>query len=271
MPFARSGNQARWEDARSNCFTQTLECIKDQATRPGSVLEAFLIENVLGMLDCKGDGKTPAAHVEEWLVANLGPEWAVWTWRVETARLGIPQNRKRVYICGRKVSLFQTPAPDCQPMQFKINTFSLSQILDSQLPRQDLGLTPLQKQNLAFYKKVHNKDLEGSIVVCDLSRSCRGQRSRIQSRNDGLVPTLTTRNRHLFVFQVGHWNSLLRYLSPQERCMLQGFKPSVLERIPRSKVMTATGNAMSMSAVGITIACCLQGRVGPQPAAQAAA
>ncbi|CAK0821283.1 unnamed protein product, partial [Prorocentrum cordatum] len=252
QPFARSGDQARWADSRANVFSKTLDCIEDQAKRQGSVLEVFIIENVLGMADAKDKGPIPVQFVENWLIGKLGPEWKVWTWKVSTAALGSPQNRWRLYICGRKVDRFSMPQPDLQPGQFKVKGITLEAVLDPSLPREDAKLTKKQKANLAYYKKVHAKDPRGTIAVCDLSRSHSKQKTRLQSRNDGLVPTLTTRNRHLFVFKVGHDNEFYRYISPVERFMLQGFSPEVVE-IPASKVLAATGNAMSVGAIGITM------------------
>ncbi len=113
--------------------------------------------------------------------------------------------------------------------------------------------------NLDYYRNKHAECAPGTIIVCDLSRAPNKARKPV-SRDDGVVPTLTTMNL-MFIFQIGS-NKFCRYISAKERLMLQGFDPDpILSSMSEARASFAAGNAMSVGAIGLTIACCLSDRI----------
>ena len=102
--------------------------------------------------------------------------------------------------------------------------------------------------------------------MCHVSRGVEAKWG-LQNRRDGLVPCLTTGNSDLYAFALGegHSNTALsidRYVSLNERCLLQGFPPlSVLTALglPEKRCLHALGNAMAVPVVGAVMASVLHG------------
>lgn len=257
-PFSRSGKSAAWCDAKSNTFLATLQCILAQAQRETSVLEFFCIENVCGIADRPKDSdQSPAEEVIQYLKEELGTEWAVWLWKVSTLSCGLPQSRRRVFICGRLKRLFKTPFPLRSPSDFVFPMIPLSCLLEEDAPSCEHKLTPNMAANLAWYRNKHCSEPHGAIIVCDLSRA-PGKARATHSRVDE-SPTILT-NTVFFVFQVGT-DKYRRYLLPREKLKLQGFDPDpILGCMTEGKAAFAAGNAMSLPAIALTIACTLSGR-----------
>ena len=113
---------------------------------------------------------------------------------------------------------------------FLFRCVPLECILDAELPS-DLGkLSDEMLENLRHFRDKHAGDPEGSIVCCDLTRA-PGKKLAPVSRN-GVCPTLTTRNLHVFVFQC-KTNKYQRFLTARQRLILQGFDPEpIMQSIP---------------------------------------
>ena len=256
VPFSRVGKQTSWLDSKSRSFLAVLQCIRSQAVRQGSKLKVFIIENVLGFGDKPKDAEcSPAQETIEFLERELGARWFIWCWRVSTMATGLPQARERLYICGRLKSIFRTPCPRRQPSDFQFRMLPLATFLDPTLPSVEGSLTPKMLKTFEWYQSKHSSDPDGTIIVCDLTRSAERVRNPT-SRADS-VPTLTTKIE-LFIFQVGT-PMYRRFMTGRERLKLQGFLPEpILETISSERdVVFAAGNAMSVPAVGLTLACCL--------------
>lgn len=195
-----------------------LQCILSQACRTESRLKVFALESVQGFGDCpKGGSGSPFSETISYWQRELGPAWFVWSWKVATLATGLPQGRERMFICGRKKELFLTPMPRRQPGDFLFRCVPLECILDAELPS-DLGkLSDEMLENLRHFRDKHAGDPEGSIVCCDLTRA-PGKKLAPVSRN-GVCPTLTTRNLHVFVFQC-KTNKYQRFLTARQRLML---------------------------------------------------
>ncbi len=252
VPFTRQGNQSTWDDTKSNTYFAVLQCVRSQAQRNGSRLKFFAIENVLGMLDKSKDSEaSPASETQNYLETELGVEWSIFQWKVPTVQTGLPQIRQRLFLCGRLKRLFHTPRPRCEPADFQFPMIPLVAILDEAVSPSEL--TPKMASNFEWYKNTHATDPQGSIVVCDLSRAPGKVRAPISYI--GLVPTLTTKSEHLFVFEVGS-DRFRRWLTPRERLMLQGFAPGpVMSTVDEKKCACAAGNATSLPAMALVIAC----------------
>ncbi len=253
--FSRNGRQASWLDPRGRSFLACLQCIRSQAVRETSKLKLFVLESVLGFGDVpKGESSSPASETMLYLEQELGPKWIIWSWKVSTMATGLLQGRERLYICGRPKRLFLTPMPRRQPSEFQFRMIPLEAVLDAALPPEVGMLSGRMAANFSHFKNAHAGEPEGSIVICDLTRA-PGKVYQPVSKV-GVSPTLTTRNTSLWVFQVKS-DRFQRFLTPRERLMLQGFHAEpIMQAIPDStRQLCAAGNAMSVPAVALTIAC----------------
>ncbi len=116
-------------------------------------------------------------------------------------------------------------------------------MFDASLPAEFDKLTPTMAENLAMYRSLHAHLAPGTIVVADLTRGA-----------GKICPTkiaLTYRNRYLWIFVVQR-PKLERFISSDERMMLQSWGPEATRQIPESLRLVASGNAMSVPAVTIS-------------------
>ena len=263
QPFGKTGAQHGWEDERSQAFVATLQCIVQQVTRSDSQLLFALIENVMGFAQKpSADAQSPLDDVMQFLQEKIGDLFAIWHWVIETSQFGIPQQRKRIYIGMRRISVFTGP-PLFNPEHLAFREISLRTLLDPDM----MNETPPnanQENNLAAYidmaKAKHENLPRGAILVCDLSRAPGKVRDTIY-RVDGLVPTITCRNRYIYIHSLDDVTPKFhRFLSIAERFMCQGFSPASSHFFGSpNDAYDAVGNAMSMPAVGVAIACALSG------------
>ena len=256
-PFTRNGAQHQWSDTRADAYSAIVHTIVDQAERHNSKLIAFALENVAGFADkLKGTDKSPASEVLQYFREKLGSGWKVWTWLIRTDRLGYPQDRRRVYLCGRRIDAFATPMPLRAPTDYNLKMFDVENILDPNLPK-ETRLTQKMTENIEYYKAAAAAAnlKRGQVVLCDLTRAPNKVRATVL-KFDGKTPTLTCTNKSLYVFAVGT-DRYERFVSAAERAILQGFSGSIVARLP--KPFMAIGNAMSVPAVGMCLACLLNG------------
>ena len=266
-PYSDNGLELGWSDERSLPFASTLLVIKDQALRPDSRLMAFVLENVKGMTRYKhGEDQCPADEVMAWLRSTL-LGWEVWLWHMEASTYGVNQHRPRIYICGRKIAMFEVPRPKIQADRLHIQRKMLRDILDEDAPPIDEStLTEVQAESLKHCREqVDLYQYESPhfvVAVFDLSRR-PGKVRKPACRMDDNVMTLTTKNHDIWVEGVcKDLPSYKRFLLPTERAVLQGLDPHVCNMIPgRVMQRTAVGNAMCMPCVGLAIACTLQDAV----------
>jgi site-specific DNA-cytosine methylase len=152
---------------------------------------------------------------------------------------------------------------------------NLADIMDKSLPRA-LSHTFTDRQNKAIQdnkealrKAMDDTSNRGRVAVCSVRRSS-GAKWGLQNRCDGLSRCLTTTNSDLYAFSLGEGFanpalSLDRYLTVNERCLLQGFPPlTVLTALglPEKHTVHALGNAMAVPVVGAVMTCILHG-LGP--------
>ncbi|CAK0898907.1 unnamed protein product, partial [Prorocentrum cordatum] len=92
-----------------------------------------------------------------------------------------------------------------------------------------------------------------AVAVFDLSLR---PDSRTESvRVDGILPTLTATDEHLWLMGVcDNMPKYNRFLRPEERCALMGLDPSVLERVDPDCRLAAVGDAMALPTVGLVMA-----------------
>ena len=267
-PFSRSGRGCGWHDPRAKVFMKVLLAIKELALRPDGIFEAFCIENVSGMDDKKADCENTAVEdVMLWLSSALQAaetEWHVWSWKVNTSKCGLPQNRDRNFMCGRKASEFTHAIPRTSPSSAKIQQVNLKQILDADLPSEVASLKPVQKANLDSYiaqiEKVrtrHRMADVNQIAIFDLGRA-EGKKRPMNWRADGKTMCLTCRNCYLWAQGYGpDMPKYGRYITAAERAQVQGFPAETSRRLKQSRAaqVRAIGNAMAFPVVGLVMSC----------------
>ena len=261
VPFSQTGRREQFEDHRSNTFSWSVGSILDQASR-GTKMRFFILENVTGIAKRKrGADESAKDEILSYLREQLGETFSIWSWQVHSRMCGSPQVRVRWFICGRRTSCFEDPAPEIEPADVYINSgLTLEKILEVGLPDQQDSLTPKMRKNLDWYvNQVQQEQVpDGTVVVCDLSRA-DGCVIKPMYRYDGTVMTLTCTNRHLWVFKAGANQDLNRWLSDSERAILQGFCPCILRNLPSDFAWKAVGNAMTVPAIGVVFACLYRG------------
>ena len=110
------------QDSRARPFERCIEVIceldnrrrKGQATRE---LCFFILENVSGI--CFKPGRDKPSSLDMLLATlreRLKERWLISAIRVNTLNYGLPQNRDRVYIIGRRASLYQLHVPRDPPV-----------------------------------------------------------------------------------------------------------------------------------------------------------
>ena len=257
QPFSTNGIQNAWEDKRSETFVACIDAIVEQASRPQRKLFGFMLENVVGLtMKFKDMTAAPSEEVLETLRESLGIGWEVWLWRVDSLHLGLPQHRARVYICGRRKDVFSRPLPVWSPERMRINGFSLWDALDPDLP-ETTPSSDRMKEDLKWYlEKARDARCHlprDAVLVCDLSRSASASREPMYALN--FTVTLTTGAKYLWVQGLAEdMPQYKRYLTVEERCVLQGFDPGLADRLTKACHVKALGNAMSVPVVGICAA-----------------
>lgn len=284
-PFSSCGRRLAMQDSRALPFERCIEVIceldnrrrKGQATRE---LCFFILENVAGIcFKTNRDNPSALDMLLGTLRDRLKERWLISAIRVNTLNYGLPQNRDRIYIIGRRVSLYPLRVPRDPPA------------FDRQVkPRELLGtqdnepghLTTLQSYCLAKMKDLYkeamaNKDNRGCFAFVETGRDPTGRTvwggqavhvDRCQClRASG--PSI-----HVFALGEGHANlSLDRPLRLHERAALQGF-PAILGQLPFDEVTGRRiwGNAMSVPVLGAILAqelICLQDSLSAQRLQQA--
>ncbi len=267
-PFSRKGKRGRWCDDRVHVFWKILECIVDQANRPGG-LKFFLIENVDGMQMKAGKESSPLDDVLSWLREKL-QGWYIVSCSADPRLHGVPQTRPRIYIHGFLVSsqlnrhlkfdFFEISHPERDPP-------SLYQMLEKGL-RYEVPRTPKQFKTLLDAKRqlqpmLMNEAFGGKAVVIDVNRAMTASWGLSISKLD-TAPCITTNNTGLYVLALGEGYggvedtvSIERFLTEKERAQLQGFPHDLGLKASRQRV--AIGNAMTVQVVGAHLAFLLHG------------
>ena len=110
QPFSMAGNRGGFNDERGNIFWSCLDVIKKKKPK------YFILENVKGLL-WHNKAKKTDLHGKTWLVIwnamqELKKDGYVIKWNIlNTKNYGIPQNRERLFIVGRKDKDFDWPVP----------------------------------------------------------------------------------------------------------------------------------------------------------------
>ena len=121
-PFSACGRRLAMQDSRARPFERCIEVIVELDSRrikgqANNELCFFVLENVPGIA-FKVNQDTPSAL--EMLMATLRERlkerWLISAIKVNTLDYGLPQNRERVYVIGRRASLYQLTVPREPPI-----------------------------------------------------------------------------------------------------------------------------------------------------------
>ena len=266
-PFSACGRRLAMQDSRARPFERCIEviCELDNRRRKGHATKElcfFILENVAG-ITFKNKAGTPTAldSLLGTLRDRLKERWLISAITVNTLNYGLPQNRTRVYITGRRASLYPLHVPRSPPVfarQVK--------------PRELLGtqdnepghLTSLQSDCLAKMKDLYkeamaNEDNRGSFAFVEIGRDPTARTVwGGQAVHVDRCQCLRASGPSIQVFALGEGQanlSLDRPLRLHERAALQGF-PDILGQLPFDEVTGRRiwGNAMSVPVLGSILA-----------------
>ena len=100
--------------------------------------------------------------------------WGVWVWTADTLQHGLPQDRTRRWICGRRTDRFETKYPSKSTDMCNVPRPKLRDFLDESIPPADQTLytSPLdymvkvidQRLNEIIEKHIHELNNESVLV-----------------------------------------------------------------------------------------------------------
>jgi DNA (cytosine-5)-methyltransferase 1 len=222
QPFSMAGKRKGFNDKRGNVFWSCLEVIEKKQPK------YFILENVKGILNHDKENKKIKGFGRTWntiwesLVEMEKYGYTV-KWKVlNTKHYGIPQNRERVFLVGKKNGQFDWPE--------KVEMNKLENYVDwDDKPKKDVA---------KFCREKVSK-LDHDYIFVDISQINRLHKDK------KTISCLVTSNRF--------WNVPLgRYMKYQEGLLLQGFTgyPGFThfnKIVSNVQMMKQIGNTMSVN------------------------
>lgn len=266
QPFSFAGKKKGTSDGRGGFFRLVHEVVREH--RP----KYFLIENVTGMLSMAG-GRHFAAIIEELSGGDYTVEWRVFN----SADVGLPQNRRRIFILGSRApsgvpsirsAVLSDPTDlavvyPLREVRAHRGTFPEWGIARSgQFVAGDLAVTaPITQRRVrdVLQRSVDpvfdfTEDTKRRILVSEpVGRTIDGVEILFNQAGgrrmgytifgvNGLAPTLTaTSSRHYERYLVGR---RYRRLTPVEYARIQGFPDDHCDSVPMRERYVLLGNAV---------------------------
>ena len=240
----------------------------------------FILENVAGIcFKTNGDNPSALDMLLGTLRDRLKERWLISAININTLNYGLPQNRERVYIIGRRVSLYPLRVPRDPPaFERQVKPCELLGTQDNEPGH----LTSLQSDCLAKMKGLYkqemaNEDNRGCFAFVEVGRDPTGRTVwGGQAVHVDRCQCLRASGPAIQVFALGEGPanlSLDRPLRIHERAALQGF-PAIIGQLPFDEVTGRRiwGNAMSVPVLGSILAqelICLQDSLSAQRLQQA--
>ena len=207
------------EDRRGIVFWSCVDVIR--AKKP----KYFILENVLGLLS-HNEGKTWRGVLSELESLSKDIGYTIKYDTLNPKDYGIPQNRPRIFIVGKrgkkKQFVFPPPHLPLKPLRSFVD--------DSD--SESTTLTISQKDFLMRSKKALKEG--DQLIFLNLSRY-----EKPASKNSKLVSCLLTRNDHLCV-------PYMRKMNIRERFALQGFDEMDIV-VGKTAIYNQTGNTMNVN------------------------
>ena len=292
-PFSSCGNRKRFADDRARPFERCIDVLVELNKRssrpeqptaegqPRDTLRLFVLENVRGMGFNREGTQTDLQTICTRLKRTLGAEWIVRPFELNALQYGLPQNRPRTYIVGRKVSMLRSLPPGA-PIHFR-NQVRAADFLDLADNEASAKATELQGQCHKEWKKAFGASMldprnRGKYAFVEGGRDPT-PRTRWGTRTSGLHPPidrcqcLRASGPEILVFALGEGEGQLtldRSLRIRERAALQGFPAAIVGvEVTEKAGRRIFGNAMSVPVIGSVLAAelmCIQAHSGkPQP------
>jgi DNA (cytosine-5)-methyltransferase 1 len=217
QPFSSAGHRTGFEHKSGNVFWSCLDVIKVKKPK------YFILENVKG-LRSNDKGKT---WKTVWEALNRLQGYAI-DWRIlNTKDYGIPQNRERLFIVGRRGdTAFSWPSP--VPLGRK-----LSEYVDTE----NRERKQYSETREAYIKKYENH------VFLDLCWVTIDNRRKQYSRLGKEIASCVCARSHVVCL----YNGLHRDATCGELLQLQGFLPNFNQAVSKTQITKQIGNSMSVN------------------------
>ncbi len=217
QPFSAAGRKNGFEHKSGNVFWSCFEVIN--AKKP----KYFILENVRGLLS-NDKGKTWKTI---WEALNKLQGYAI-DWKIlNTKDYGIPQNRERLFIVGRKGS---TPFnwPSSVPLVRK-----LSEYVDTE----NRERKQYSEKREAYIKKYENH------IFLDLCWVSMDNRRKQKMRLGTEIASCVCARSHVVCL----YNGLHRDATCGELLQLQGFQDDFKQVVSKTQITKQIGNSMSVN------------------------
>jgi DNA (cytosine-5)-methyltransferase 1 len=218
QPFSAAGRKNGFVHKSGNVFWSCLEVIRVKKPK------YFILENVKGLLS-NDKGKTWKTI---WGALNELDDYTV-EWKIlNTKDYGIPQNRERLFIVGRKGSSTPFSWPTSIPLTKKLSEYVDTTITD----RKNYSVT-----REAYIKKY------SSHVFLDLCWVTMDNRRKQQSRLGKEIASCVCATNNIVCL----YNGLHRDATCGELLQLQGFLPNFNQAVSKTQITKQIGNSMSVN------------------------
>ena len=252
-PWSTSGTQGGASDPRARVFDRVIQWIIELAIR--GLLLYFAIENVPGILKQLAiqDNLAYMTILVDKLHAKI-PFFQTWYRKLNESDTNI-QSRERVWLLGLRKDVLKDESPPEPLAVGALEALQLEHVLDPDLPNMEASDLPgngSMARNLRHYtekiKAVVQADPRNMrLAIFDVDRSFdRTWSTRVMYDR---VPTLTTKNRYLFLLSVTDLDlppkdkMFHRLLHSKERFVIQGRDPSLVNHVSTALATKLTGNA----------------------------
>ena len=231
QPFSAAGRKNGFEHKSGNVFWSCFEVIN--AKKP----KYFILENVRGLLS-NDKGKTWKTI---WEALNELDDYTV-EWKIlNTKDYGIPQNRERLFIVGRKGS-----TPFSWPTSIPL-TKKLSEYVDT---------TITDRKNYSVAREAYIKKYS-SHVFLDLCWVSMDNRRKQKMRLGTEIASCICSSGHIICLG----KNMHRDATCGELLQLQGFPSSFKQVVSKTQMNKQTGNSMSVNVVERLIGSLLDGSI----------
>jgi len=231
--FSTQGLRLGFNDPRGTVFFKCYEYIKIQKPK------IFVLENVKGLVNHdKGNTfKTIKKYLKRLKIYDVK------YFLMNTKDYGIPQNRERIFIIGRKKRYIKNELKKPKPFPLKKYILDVIKLSGENITKKThpelFYLAPaeksLEKKN-KLKKKFKVKNLKKHNIVVDLGASLKFMSAALN-----ISPTLKASRSNYFI------TSLNRKLSPQEALLLQGFPKTFKIVVSNNQIYKQIGNSMSVN------------------------
>ena len=272
-PFSACGKRLAMSDPRSRPFERCVEVIEELDSRGANggrdQLMFFMLENVPGLeFRVQSSADNPLEVLLRSMRSKLGTSWLLRPTKLNAIAYGLPQNRPRIYIVGRKVKVYPRSFPALRPSCLaQVSPIKLLDITDT-APSE---LTALQLECNKEWKALYRAAMlhpanRGSVAFIEVGRSPTGRTSWASTTTappQDRCQCLRASGPQIHVFSLGEGDgqppgpplSIDRNLRISERAALQGFPPSIGHlKFTEKQGRRIFGNAMALPVIGSLLA-----------------